>query len=173
MVKGQVEYTGRSVNARATRKRRHSMAVISSDHADESLCAESFASRSLATKARLISAGEIEQNNEGAGGASFWAVVDGFVCDVSQFLDTHPGGLRKLLSTNTGATDKPYGFSFSRGRNAHFPNTGKAFRDGVETFLRGDSQKEAANHKEGSFLPPVTVELLPHGQLFILGRFAQ
>ena len=84
------------------------MAVVSSDHADESLCAEGMTSvSSAAPAARLFTAEDIESNNKGK--EKFLAVVDGFVVDASKFLKTHPGGLRKLLSANnagTGATGK-------------------------------------------------------------------
>ena len=84
------------------------MAVVSSDHADASLCAEGMTSlSSAAPAARLFTAKEIELNNKGKD--KFLAVVDGFVVDASKFVKTHPGGLRKLLSANsagTGATGK-------------------------------------------------------------------
>ena len=96
---------------------------------------------------RLISADEIKQHN-GRNGESFWAVVDGFVVDATEFVADggHPGGLKKLLSTDaagTGATGKPFGFSFSRGRNAHFPQTGQRFQEGAKRFLSGVSESEA------------------------------
>jgi hypothetical protein len=85
-------------------------------------------------------------------------VVDGFVVDASLFRTKHPGGLRKLLQTNdagAGATAGEFSFSFSRGKNAHFPDTGKRFRAGVEAFLRGEGAE---------------VDFPPHGSLVILGR---
>ena len=85
----------------------------------------------------------------------------GWVVDASEFLTNHPGGLRKLLSTDkakTGATGKPFGFSFSRGRNAHFPDTGKRFREGVERYLK--SKK------------PTDVLFPPHGKIVILGQLS-
>ena len=42
------------------------------------------------------------------------------VVDATQFIDTHPGGLRKLMSTDDagiGAGPEAFSFSFSRGRN--------------------------------------------------------
>ena len=131
------------------------MAVVSSDHGDESMNVSD-----LATKEgpRLISPKEIEQHNGKNG--SFWAVIDGFVVDATDFVDSnsHPGGLRKLLATDaaeSGATGKPRGFSFTRGRNAHFPQTGRAFRDGVKRFAAGGS---------------AVVDFAPHGRVVILGR---
>ena len=147
------------------------MAVVSEDHADPSLCADDLdlasqrSSPSTAT-ARLISAEEVELHGQGA--AEFWCVVDGFVVDATQFVDSHPGGLRKLMSTDkaeAGATGKPFGFSFSRGRNAHFPDTGKRFRNGVKKYLDGGVPGE-------THLPPAAVAFPPHGQVVILGRLS-
>ncbi|KAK3268941.1 hypothetical protein CYMTET_22588 [Cymbomonas tetramitiformis] len=102
------------------------MAVVSDDHACEKLCVENLAPSSapMQTGPRPISADEVKQHS-GADGP-FWAVIDGFVVDATAFVKTHPGGLKKLLSTDTpqaGATGRDFGFSFSRGRNAHFPET--------------------------------------------------
>ncbi|GMI19658.1 hypothetical protein TeGR_g2591 [Tetraparma gracilis] len=129
-------------------------AVISSDHADPSLSACSLPSPSSVPS---ISAAELRLHNS-APDAPFWAVVDGFVVDASLFRTKHPGGLRKLLQTNdagAGATAGEFSFSFSRGKNAHFPDTGKRFRAGVEAFLRGEGGE---------------VDFPPHGSLVILGR---
>ena len=86
-------------------------------------------------------------------------VVDGFVVDATAFVDTHPGGLRKLMSTDDagiGAGPDRFSFSFSRGRNAHFPDTGRRFADGVQRYLRdGHATK---------------IKFPPHGTLVILGR---
>ena len=135
------------------------MAVVSSDHADEKLCAEDLLSED--DEVKLISAEEILKHNGKGEHKSLWSVVDGFVVDASDFLTSHPGGLGKLLSANKariGATGQPFGFSFSRGRNAHFPDTGKRFREGVARFLKG----------KGS---PVDVKFPPHdGKIVILGR---
>ncbi|KAH8055813.1 hypothetical protein JL721_10126 [Aureococcus anophagefferens] len=113
------------------------MAVVSDDHAQAHLCVENVGADGL----RLFSPAEIKRN-DGRDGRAFWAVVDGFVVDATAFVDSHPGGLRKLLSTddaNTGATGKAFGFSLSKGRNAHFPQTGQRFHDGVRAFLGGGS----------------------------------
>ena len=70
-----------------------------------------------------------------------------------------------MLSTNSaaaGATGHPYGFSLSRGRNAHFPDTGKRFHDGVTRFLSAES--------DGPFLRPAEVAFPPYGSVVILGR---
>ena len=127
-------------------------AVISSDHADESLNQSS----SAAEAHRCIRPEEVEQHRSKE---SFWCVVDGFVVDATAFVDTHPGGLRKLMSTDDagiGAGPDAFSFSFSRGRNAHFPDTGRRFADGVQRYLRdGHATK---------------IKFPPHGVLVILGR---
>ena len=92
----------------------------------------------------MISPAEVEQHNEQDG--SFWAVIDGYVVDATDFSATHPGGSTKLLSANepeTGATGRAFGFSFSRGYNAHFPATATRFRDGVERYLNGGIEQAA------------------------------
>ena len=137
-------------------------AVVSDEHADASTCVQhltkvstSFADGNT-SRPRLITPDEVRRHNGQDG--SFWAVIDGFVVDASEFVDSHPGGLRKLLSADhpaTGATGQPFGFSFSRGRNAHFPETGKCFRNGVERYVSGGSP---------------TVTFKPYGSLEILGR---
>ena len=127
-------------------------AVVSSDHADESLNQSS----SAAEAHRCIRPEEVEQHRSKD---SFWCVVDGFVVDATAFVDTHPGGLRKLMSTDdagVGAGPDAFSFSFSRGRNAHFPDTGRRFADGVQRYLRdGHATK---------------IKFPPHGNLIILGR---
>lgn len=149
------------------------MARVSDDHADASLCAATLlstggkplAGKPLAKRPRLISPEEVQEHN-GRSCATFWAVVDGLVVDASEFLDSHPGGLKKLLSTDsagTGATGKAYGFSFSKGRNAHFPDTGRRFHDGVKRYLNGKSDG-------GEHLPPSEVTFPGHGSIVILGR---
>ena len=145
------------------------VAVVSDDHADESLCVANMAvpTSKAAPSPHLISPEELRQHN-GRNGVAFWAVVDGFVVDATAFEDAHPGGLKKLLSTDsaaTGATGKPFGFSFSRGRNAHFPDTGKRFHAGVKRFM--------SSRCDGPVLPPVEVEFAPHGKIVILGRLKE
>ena len=98
------------------------MAVVSDDHAQAHLCVENVGADGL----RLFSPAEIKRN-DGRDGRAFWAVVDGFVVDATAFVDSHPGGLRKLLSTddaNTGATGKAFGFSLSKGCGAASPLSG-------------------------------------------------
>ena len=101
------------------------MAVISSDHADESMCAEirrEIFTGDASIPPRMISREELESHNgPGGGDGSFWCVIDGFVVDATEFVECHPGGLKKLLAADlpgSGATGKAFGFSFSRGRNA-------------------------------------------------------
>ncbi|KAH8061857.1 hypothetical protein JL722_3814 [Aureococcus anophagefferens] len=97
------------------------MAVVSDDHAQAHLCVENVGADGL----RLFSPAEIKRN-DGRDGRAFWAVVDGFVVDATAFVDSHPGGLKKLLSTddaNTGATGKAFGFHSPKGaaRRLLFP----------------------------------------------------
>ena len=143
------------------------MAVVSSDHADPELSAAGLTSGTgSAPPPRRIRTDELAEHNTHE---AFWAVVDGFVVDASAFVDSHPGGLRKLLSSNdagTGHTGRAYGFSFSRGRNAHFPKTGQTFRKGVERYLSGGDGGDG-------FLAPVEVKFGQHGSISILGRFQQ
>ena len=139
------------------------MARVSDDHANESYCVEHMSSSSAKSRPRLISRAEVKQHSGEAG--SFWAVVDGFVVDATEFVDTHPGGLRKLLSSDSpsaGATGQPFGFSFSRGKNAHFPDTGKRFQKGVKQYLSCGNGEP--------YLPPADVAFPPHGKVVILGR---
>lgn len=150
------------------------MAVVSSDHADPSLCAEDLGSAAASSRGggkpgpRLISAEEVEQHSGGSSG-EFWCVVDGFVVDATDFVDNHPGGMRKLLSTNradAGADGRPFSFSFSRGRNAHFPDTGKRYREGVKRYLSCGTPGEAT-------LPPADVVFSSYGKITILGRLSE
>jgi hypothetical protein len=81
------------------------------------------------------------------------------------------------------ATGRPFGFSFSRGRNAHFPDTGKTFQEGVKRYLRGEgcdivaavtaakTGGAAAAEGESEFLlPPADVVFKMYGKIVILGR---
>ena len=75
--------------------------------------------------------------------------------------------LRKLLSADsaaTGATGRPFGFSFSKGRNAHFPETGRRFSEGVKRYLGGGGEGQ---------LPAAEVSFPPYGDLVILGKLTQ
>ena len=123
-----------------------------------------MASKSAIAGPRRISAEEVDQHNDAKEG--FWAVVDGYVVDATAFLDAHPGGLKKLLSADSaaaGATGRRYGFSFSRGRNAHFGHTTRRFEEGVKKYLNGKA--------EGSHLVPVEVYFpKPGRKLIILGK---
>lgn len=144
------------------------MAVVSTDHADESMCVRHLDVQDESTKPRIISAEEIEKHNERKGEESFWCVIDGFVVDVKAFIDKHPGGARKILSTDSakvGATGQKFGFSFTRGRNAHFPNTGKRFQDGVKAYL--------TQRGTGRILPPTDVSFPPHGKITIVGKLSR
>ena len=148
------------------------MAVVSSDHGDESLSAEGMLRAPSGdggkSGPRLVEPEEVRQH-DGKDGRSFWGVVDGFVVDASEFIQTHPGGMKKLLSVDsaeTGATGQPFGFSFSRGHNAHFPDTGRRFKEGVKRFLSGGGGG-------GLVLPPADVVFPNHGKITILGQLAK
>ena len=74
--------------------------------------------------------------------------------------------LKKLMLTNAaaaGATGNPFGFSFSRGKNAHFPDTGKRFQAGIKRYLTGEINAD-------STLKPVSVDYPQFGKIVILGR---
>ena len=134
-----------------------------------------MASATVSTRAvaclgpRLILPEEIKQHNNANsknGSKSFWAVIDGYVVDATAFLDTHPGGLKKLLSAdsaNVGATGQKFGFSFSKGRNSHFGHTARRFENGVQKFLNSKSG--------GAYLEPVEVYFpKPGRKIVILGK---
>jgi hypothetical protein len=177
------------------------MAKVSEDHAPESLCMQASKVLSSSSACRLqgkppprpITPEEIQQHNGQdeidndttttkttiTNTTGFWAVIDGWVVDATDFLKTHPGGLKKLLSTDSakvGATGDPFGFSLSRGKNAHFPETGRRFQAGVTQYLQGsvdtDSNNNTSNSSSSEFLPPGKVDMSPEGTLLILGMLS-
>ena len=158
------------VSPRCHARRRLAMAVVSDDHADPGLAAEMLpagpgAGGSTAGRPREYRMEEVGEH-DGHEGRAFFAVVDGFVVDATAFLDSHPGGLRKLLSANSpdsGHTGRAFGFSFARGRNAHFPGTGRRFRDGVQRYLTGAAGADG-------LLPPAAIKFESYGSIVILGR---
>ena len=124
---------------------------------------------------RMISGAEVKQH-DGKSGNSFWAVVDGFVVDASDFVEKHPGGKYKILSTNSaeaGATSEEFSFSFTRGPNAHFPQTGRQFREGTERYLNGKALSSASECDGTCFLEPVDVVFGDHGRVTILGKLLE
>jgi hypothetical protein len=144
--------------------------VVSTDHADSSLSVDAYFSilGGPAVEPRMITADEVRSQNNPNG--AFWAVVDNYVVDCTEMIDTHPGGISKLLSADTpaaGATGNSFGFSFSRGRNAHFPDTAEKFKVGVMRYLAG-SASPGENH-----LSPVRVEFPKSGAIVIMGRLAE
>jgi len=149
------------------------MAVVSDDHADESLNMESpTILSSVKRQPRLITAAEVQEHNGRDLDGTFWAVVDGWVVDATAFLKTHPGGLKKLLQiddASIGASGKPFGFSFSKGRNAHFPETGRRFKEGVQRYLQG-AQEDGSKVSGDDFLHAVEVSFPDFGSIVILGR---
>mmetsp|Transcript_30976 Transcript_30976/g.51338 ORF Transcript_30976/g.51338 Transcript_30976/m.51338 type:complete len:182 (+) Transcript_30976:2-547(+) len=147
-------------------------AVVSGDHAHGNLCVEHM----VLTKPdgatslpgpHLFSRDEIRQHNQAArDGSRLLVVVDSYVVNASGFSSTHPGGLRALQVANSatvGATPgQAFGFSLSRGRYAHTPDTGKRFREGVKRFWASVSDKLV--------LSPVEVTFPPYNKIVILGR---
>ena len=88
--------------------------------------------------------------------------------DATDFKNKHPGGIKKLLEADKaeiGATGKEFGFSFSQGRNAHFPTTGKKFKDGVERYLSGGIPGITE-------LPSTEVFFESYGKIVILRRLS-
>lgn len=82
--------------------------------------------------------------NDGKYGRPFYAVIDGYVVDTCDFVFTHPGGLKKLLLTNTssaGSTGKSFGFSFASGPNKHLRHTNYVFTTAVDMFERGGGKE--------------------------------
>ena len=122
-------------------------AVISSDHGSDH--APSFSTPSSTSSPfspPTYTRSQIEDNNAShthqASPARFLAVIDGYVVDASEYArpSVHPGGVKKASTTNdesTGATGEWGGFSFTKGRNAHFPGTEKRWKEGVEEWLKG------------------------------------
>ena len=97
----------------------------------------------------------------GKNGEKLWVVIDGYVVDATDFANSHPGGISKILSTDSkrsGYTGKEFGFSLSKGRNAHFPRTAKIFEEAAKSF--------------DSLQRHVTVEFDPDhaGSIVILGK---
>ena len=123
---------------------------------------------SLLLQPRLFTPEEVKAR-DGKNGNEFWCVVDGLVTDASDFLDSHPGGLKKLLATDDpkiGATGDFFGFSFARGKNSHYAETAKTFADGVERFFGNQSNIHQEKH-----LPSETV-VFESGKLIILGKLS-
>lgn len=102
-------------------------AVVSDDHAGPSLHTAALLQSTSPSPVHLFSIVEVKENDGSHANKPFYCVIDGMVVDATSFVHAHPGGLKKILSTDdasVGATGKAFGFSFSSGRNAHFPGTG-------------------------------------------------
>jgi len=85
------------------------------------------------------------RKNDGLEDRPLWTVIDGYVTDCTEFAKFHPGGLGKILATDekqTGWTGEEFGFSLTRGSNAHFPKTGRVFQEGMRKFDKLQSQVE-------------------------------
>ena len=75
----------------------------------------------------------------GKDGEKLWVVIDGYVVDATDFANVHPRGITKILSTDSrrsGHTGNEFGFSLSKGKNAHFPTTAKTFEEAAKSFDR-------------------------------------
>lgn len=111
---------------------------------------------------RIFSTEQVTKH-DGKKGRPFYAVIDGFVVDASEFVDTHPGGFKKLLSTNNakiGWTGEPFGFSMSRGYNKHLRSTQLTWSAGMKLFEQGDGKE-------------VEVEFSDLGKIVILGKLGE
>ncbi|GMH82322.1 hypothetical protein TrVE_jg11846 [Triparma verrucosa] len=118
------------------------MAVVSSDHSTPGMSCEDLSSANELI--RIFTPSDIEKYNK-AYSEGFYAVIEGFVVDAMGMVNSHPGGLKKLMQTNlkgVGYTGKDFGFSFSKGRNAHFPGTGKRWKQKVKEFLTGEKGED-------------------------------
>ena len=105
----------------------------------------------LKSKPREFSIEQIKNHNSED---DFWAVIDNYVVDITKFMKSHPGGLKKLLivnDTSTGATGEPYGFSFANGKNKHYPETDQIFQNGVKEYLDTITTNGCLPSKEVAF----------------------
>ena len=95
------------------------------------------------SSARIFTAEEIHARNGTKNpkkDKGFWTVIDGYVVDASGYGKDHPGKIKKLLAANSpkiGATGKWFGFSFSKGPNAHFSGTARFWKEECKRFLGG------------------------------------
>jgi hypothetical protein len=111
----------------------------------------------------LVLTKEQVRKNDGLDGRPLWTVIDGYVTDCTEFAKFHPGGLRKILETDekrTG-TGEEFGFSLSRGSNAHFPKTGRVFQEGIRRFDKLQSKVEVHFGKDGGGAITILGKLLP------------
>lgn len=149
-------------------------------------------SSSTGKQPRLITSEQITKHNESISNTNnknknFWGVVDGYVVDATEFIKRHPGGLKKLLSTNessVGATGRSFGFSFARGRNKHYQQTAAAFQKGLQDFLSDngcynynyDYYNNINNDTmsiDDDYLAPMEIHFSTHGKIIILGKFVK
>eukprot|EP00756_Hemistasia_phaeocysticola_P008301 Hpha_TRINITY_DN14576_c0_g1::TRINITY_DN14576_c0_g1_i1::g.46723::m.46723 len=134
----------------------------------------------LKKRKRIFTPEEIEANNKQRGDSvkkhlPFLAVIDGYVVDATDFIDTHPGGVSKLLSVNSkaaGWTREKFGFSFSKGANSHFPQTAQTFREGVLRFEQGVEGAETEACGNAGFAGDGAVDIVypSLGTLRLLGK---
>ena len=104
------------------------------------------------------------RKNDGLEDRPLWTVIDGYVVDCTEFAKFHPGGLRKILATDekqTGWTGEEFGFSLTRGSNAHFPKTGRVFQEGMDKFDKLQSRVQVNFGKDGGGSITILGKLLP------------
>lgn len=102
--------------------------------------------------------------NDGLEDRPLWTVIDGYVVDCTEFAKFHPGGLRKIRETDekqTGWTGEEFGFSLTRGSNAHFPKTGRVFEEGMRKFDKLQRQVEVDFGRGGGGAITILGKLLP------------
>ena len=76
----------------------------------------------------IYSLGECEKHDKDG---DFWVVINGYVVDISNFLDRHPAGAQKIRQKR-----KALGVDISPNFLDHFSHTVKTFREACSTFDR-------------------------------------
>ena len=101
---------------------------------------------------KLVLTKDQVRENDGREQRPMWAVIDGYVVECTEYAKLHPGGIRKIRETDekqTGWTGEEFGFSFTRGKNAHYPKTGRVFQEGIRKFEELQSPVEVDFGKDG------------------------
>ena len=70
---------------------------------------------------------EVERH-DGAEGGGYWVVIEGYVVDLTSFLDAHPAGAGKIVARRRGSVDVTSSFV------DHFGRTVRSFRDACRRF---------------------------------------
>lgn len=136
-------------------------AVVSDDHAGPSLHTAALLQSTSPSPVHLFSIVEVKENDGSHANKPFYCVIDGMVVDATSFVNAHPGGLKKILSTDdasVGATGKAFGFSFSKGPECTFP-WNRCIRDTNFPFSFFDNSGTRRTHTplEGGSAHPVSV----------------